>query len=322
MADKTVTVKPSGGTYTTLQDAITGEVTANANLVTMGGILTISIEGDWSAGADTTAVTVNGFTTSDTCYLKILTNSANRAKASGWDTGRYILNGGASYALNVYDNHVWIDGLQITANDTKYGVNVANIAAGAWLRVSNCRMQSSYGVVLADADETAYIWNCIFSGNNRGVYAFAAATSYIFNCTKSGGVTDGFEFDAGTHSVKNCAVFNNADDFDTTGATVTIDYCATDDGDGTNGQDFTAEATDWNKVFTDYANGDFTLKDYTTAPCCVGNGTDDPGAGLYSDDITGTARTSPWDIGAHEYAAAGGLSITVAMAHYERLHRQ
>jgi hypothetical protein len=52
----------------------------------------------------------------------------------------------------------------------------------------------------------------------------------------------------------------------------------------------------------------------------VGTGTDDPGAGLYSDDITGTARTSVWDIGADEYvAAAGGLSIPVAMAAYRQM---
>jgi hypothetical protein len=57
MANKTVTVGP-GKTYATLQAAITGEVSANANLVTMGGILNIVLY----AFKDTTAVNVTGFT--------------------------------------------------------------------------------------------------------------------------------------------------------------------------------------------------------------------------------------------------------------------
>lgn len=40
-----------------------------------------------------------------------------------------------------------------------------------------------------------------------------------------------------------------------------------------------------------------------------GAGTDDPGSGLYSDDITQTARTSTWDIGADEYIAAAAAAF-------------
>jgi hypothetical protein len=53
MADKTVTVRPTSGDYSSLQAAITGEVSANANLTVSGmdGIFTIQIEGDWSAAS-------------------------------------------------------------------------------------------------------------------------------------------------------------------------------------------------------------------------------------------------------------------------------
>jgi hypothetical protein len=43
----------------------------------------------------------------------------------------------------------------------------------------------------------------------------------------------------------------------------------------------------------------------------VGEGTDNPGSGLYSDDIIGTARSSPWDIGAFEYTSGAGFSPNV-----------
>ena len=60
MANKTVTVRPSGGTYTSLSAASTGDETANADLTASGlnGILTISIEGTWSS-ADTGYVDIN-----------------------------------------------------------------------------------------------------------------------------------------------------------------------------------------------------------------------------------------------------------------------
>ena len=96
----------------------------------------------------------------------------------------------------------------------------------------------------------------------------------------------------------NCIVFNNSDDFK---GTITIDHCASDDLDGTNPVDISpgaTEADDWEACFTDYANGDFSLKSDSV---CVGAGVDDPGSGLYSDDILGNTRTSPWDIGAFEY---------------------
>jgi hypothetical protein len=69
---------------------------------------------------------------------------------------------------------------------------------------------------------------------------------------------------------------------------------------------------DWSQDVIDVDNGDFSL---VADGNCIGNGTDDPSSGLYSDDIIGTARTSTWDIGAFEYVAAppasGGQVIMI-----------
>jgi hypothetical protein len=104
MADKTVTVKPAAGNYTTLAGAIAGELVANADLTAMAGILTISISGDWSATTDSTVVVINGFTVNSSYYLIVSTDAANRAKASGVDTGRYRLRSAGQYILTISDD--------------------------------------------------------------------------------------------------------------------------------------------------------------------------------------------------------------------------
>jgi len=67
---------------------------------------------------------------------------------------------------------------------------------------------------------------------------------------------------------------------------------------------------DWSDELTDPGT-DFSL---VVGSNSIGNGTDNPGSGLYSDDIIGTARTSTWDIGAFEYlapATGGGQLIMI-----------
>ena len=55
----------------------------------------------------------------------------------------------------------------------------------------------------------------------------------------------------------NIEDFVTEDDiFDDIGGS-TIDYCASDDGDGTNA--VSPSGSDWANEFVDYANGDFTL---------------------------------------------------------------
>jgi hypothetical protein len=203
-----------------------------------------------------------------------------------------------------------------TGNAATHPIRLEGIGATTENKVSNCIIRGIdgasydgriYGIMVNDANMTAKIWNCLIYGfisntaaYGRGIYELSSSTLDVFNCTvtKCG---QGIRSDSAT--VKNCASFNNTDDF--VSSPTVIDYCASDDGDdtGSNAEDFTADALDWNKVFTNYTTDDYSLLDYTTSPCCVNQGTDNPGSGLYSDDIIGTARTSSWDIGAFEYTS-------------------
>ena len=102
------------------------------------------------------------------------------------------------------------------------------------------------------------------------------------------------------------AVFGNSglasDDFYCTVNLGTIDYCASDDNDGThNVAEGTTGGAAWPNIFTDAANGDFTLK---VGVALIGAG-GKAGSSLFSTDIEGTTRGTFWDVGAFEYVAAG-----------------
>ncbi len=330
MANKTVTVKPSGGTYTTLQAAITGEVTANANLTAAGmdGILTISIEGTWSS-ADTTAVDINGFTVDSTHYVRIVADSANRAIKTSYSTSRYSLEVSNATGIINRQNYTRIDGLQIKLNATAAGTfsaiqaTISGISTGADVFISNCRIAQGafsegtvYGIYMYDSANSygdVYIYNCIITGfNNANIRATYSQTTMIYNCIIYGGATKGVSQPSanfGNPDIKNCAIFVNSDDIaiDTGG---TIDYCALDDADAqTHPVTESGGGENWPDDFTDAANGDFTLK---TTSGLVGTGLADPGSGLFSTDIDGDTRPAAWSVGADDITSAAPAASRMA----------
>ena len=103
-------------------------------------------------------------------------------------------------------------------------------------------------------------------------------------------------------TITNCAVFNNNDDVV---GTFTLTYSAGDDVDfttGTGNVQWLSGSIDWNTNFTNYATGDFSVKD--SAANIYNAGVDLSGSGV-TDDIIGTSRpqSAVYDIGAFELAA-------------------
>jgi hypothetical protein len=305
--DSTVTVKPSGqgGDYTTIDAAIDDQVanwpdlTSDCNDTGSAGILTISIEGTWSA-ADTAAVTISGFTTSSSYYLKIVADSNNKASKDGWKTDRYQLVYDGEFVIG--DDYVRLDGLQIKSNnDLCIRIN----ATDGEHRYSNLRIDDNgqqYGIYTnqtASPGMDLKVWNTIIeNGVNDGIYyrQTGGGTADIYNSVIYNFTDDGLENVGSTMNATNCAVFTNGTDF---AGTITVIRCASDDGDGSN--PVSPYGSDWDNEFVDSANGDFTIVDSGN---CVAAGQYDPGSGLYSDDMEGDTRagtaTPSWDIGVDE----------------------
>jgi hypothetical protein len=112
--------------------------------------------------------------------------------------------------------------------------------------------------------------------------------------------------------IKNSAIFNCDDDYIENGgapASVTFDYCATDDGEGTNS--VSPSGGSWTNEFSDPGNGDFTLLNTGNLyGAGVGPGTD---ASVPAADIDGDSRSgSTCDIGVDEYVAASGTDELTA----------
>ncbi len=318
------TVDPGSGAsgdYASL-DAL---IVAQAQDLTDGGgdtyTATCTTTGD--KAADTTLCTINGWTTGAANYILIEAASTDRASASGWDTNKYRIENTDNESIWIYENFVRIDGLQIgilyssTANEYVLQIG-ATITAVNDIRISNVYLRTAAnqrGFRINDADAIVKIWNTIFAiGGGYYGLTINSTTVDIYNCViygASAGGGAGINRTAGTVTVINSAVFNNADDFN---GTITEDYCASDDGDGNN----PVTPANWADVFENAAVGDFRLK--STDTDLHDSGTDNPGSGLYSDDIEGTTRVSTWDIGAFEFVAAPAVGNRVPIIdHHNRM---
>ncbi len=318
MADRTVTVRPGGGDYTSLNAGIVAEIAANADLTSdngsgSAGILNFQIESDWSGGADTSGVATNGFTQSATYYANVYTDSANRAKVGGWDTNRYILDVGSGWAIYSPDDYTRYDGLQIESSDQAFRDGI--IFDGNSGQASGCRIRSPgspgdehRGIKIGSgASGTFNLFNNIISGfdGTSGAALLvdnAGTTVNDFNNILYGNTTG--VANNGTTNHRNVASFLNGDDF-TTAGTPSITFCASDDEDGTDSE--TAPGGNWALVFTNPGTGDFSL---VASGVADGGGTNDPGSGLYSTDMDGDAYTSTWSIGVDaKTVAAGGIVV-------------
>ncbi len=275
--------------------------------------------------ADTTATLLNGFTTGIANYVTVVAASGDEALITGYDTSRYRIEVSNDECLHLVDDYYRFINLQIkttTTGTTSYGIRVNGGASGD-IYVDSCRIEGVGGGsaillgVYTDGPGRLYVYNTIvnnigtFGASNVGIQ-IAAGAGELYNNTLYN-INRAIYFASGAAdndtTAKNNLVFNNTDDFLDANTGSVYDYNASDDADGTNAQ--TVNSTDdWAAEVVDAAGGDFTL---VLGSVCDDNGTDDPGSGLFSDDIAGTTRVSPWDIGAFELIA-GGVTHDVSAA--------
>lgn len=271
---------------------------------------------------DSTALTISFGTSDATRYLESIcpaggTDSINsqRPEDGILDTAKYVLQLDTdSILVTISQIGTQLIGVQ-TDNTNAAGFssgNIATFSSTTGIIVDKCivKNESTAGnaIRIADASATATIKNTSIykegtQGTNSEGLLVSSGTVLLLNSTVNN-FNDGIERDAGTLTVTNCAVFNNNDDFD---GTMTIDSCASDDGDGTNSQTLDSSSNYANE-FTDITTFDFSL---VSGGVCEENGTDLSGSGV-TDDIIGTSRPqgTNYDIGAFELLSGVTAAIT------------
>lgn len=320
MADKTVTVGP-GKTYATLQAAIAGERTANANLVTMNGVLNIELY----AMDDTTAATVSGFTVDATRYVNIYTAAAAR-HAGYWGAGKYNLIATNGTAITISNNYTRVIGLQVgvhAASDwgnDMIGVSISSSAQGCMVAsnvVRNTADQGFYPVFTGI--ESPYnsagghkIFNNIVYGFrststlSTGINVSGSGASYIYNntvydCRRGILLPDWLPIVTRNNLVSSCttpfASSANSDYTSSNNATNNSSF-------GTGYTNQTGDRVSQTFTFTDATNKNFLLS--TSDAGALGYGADLSADSYcpFATDIVGNSRGTPWSIGASQPVSA------------------
>jgi hypothetical protein len=295
-----------GGTYSTLASAIEAANDAG-DLVALDTAVDIVISGNW-VSADTTAVSVDGFTSTDSDNNITIRTTGEARHEGKWDASKYRLSSSAiALTLNEYCT---IDGLQIECSASSGAIRGVNInitgiyviadsvlvkgnltgtAAGYGFRVS-----SSLASTLSVRNSVAYNW---INGSTAsgGFTSSSSSTVITLNCTAYN-CYRGFYQAAGALVSTNC--INQLAGIDGFAGPITgLNNCSDIASDAPGTSPVTGTV-----LFADAANGDFHLSASDTVA-------KDQGADLSGDfttDIDGQTRTGTWDIGADEYIVTGG----------------
>lgn len=277
--------------------------------------------------ADNTRVVIDGSTTSTTCYMEIVPADES-AHGGKWSTSKYRLESAYDgYLMSIRDNYVRVIGIQVhNTDDTGTSANcidVYNSGALGGVYIVGCLLnapkEGQGGVYCSSSGASFTVLSCIIynpssQGNTgEGIYIQNCNTINIINSVVYN-FNDGIEVDAGTVNVTNCAVFGNNDDFD---GTMTISYCASDDGDGTNPIDISPDASEqdgWRAAFTDPDKYDFSIKD--TNSCLYRTGINVSSVASFADALGVTRRSTAY-IDTFEYSlddCAAGIWVDPSSA--------
>lgn len=322
---QTSVVAESGGDYTTLSAWESGRQAAHAsgNIVADDYIEIASIQGSWT-GADTTAVTISGWTTGSANYLCI-TNSTSKhdGKRYGSSSTAYKLEVSDAGALVIFEDYVRVYGLQVASTGCTADRNVialSSIGANNSIIIGNCILYGTSsangaaptGIYNTDADVVLKVFNMIAynmksqdAADGYGIRFANGVTVDIYNCTAFGCYRS-YTQAAGTATAYNC-ISQDASNDGWTG-TWSGDYNRSDRASDAPGANSINDTDDVLFVSTTAPNENFHLDPSEVSnpnATSVINYTSDQSSGLFSDDIDYVTRTGSWDIGADEYVAAG-----------------
>lgn len=316
---RTVTVKSAGGDYSSLSSAEAGE---QGDLVSLDRQLDI----ECYSMADTTAVTIIGWTTDATRYVRIVAPSAER-HAGVWSTSKYRLSVASAFTtiLNVNEEFVRIEGLQVEGTDNTanghglLSVDSIAVAASSDVRVDTCLFRkgcsrnASHQIACGAGKTTirnSVVYGSLGSTASDGInctFGANAATVICDNVTVASAGRYGFNRVSGTMTLQNCYTGGNGTD--AYNGTITRTTCAHSSASVFTGS--TASIAHSTANFTNVTAGseDYHLVSGASATLKTG-GTDL--SGTFTTDIDGETRSAPYSIGADQIvsaAAAGSCPL-------------
>ena len=307
-------IDPDNGTGTDYTSLNAWEAGEQKDLVTADEIAIAKCRCS-SGSADTTAVTIDGWTTDETRYIKIWTDPSENYRHDGkWNTSKYRLEY-AGTVLNIKESNVYVEGLQVyisSQSDYLYGiysdVGISNIKISKnVIKGSGGTSTFQRGIYFTNTGSTNIkVWNnLVYDVAGLGMnFVTSQENAIVYNNTIVDCNNVGIQLSYRAVVAKNNLVDNCAGgDFGSETWGSGTDYNASSDGTAPGANSRTNQTF----TFVDEANDDFHLasndagaKDYGT------DLSSDPNL-AFSDDIDGDTRSGTWDIGADEYVAAGGL---------------
>ncbi len=322
--------------FASLEDMVGGAADTDhldtSDLVAGNYILNIPCYYD--SGPDTSAVTIDGWNTGPSNYLKIYTpdNVATEVNLSQrhqgkWDDSKYNLqiSGTDVSAISVQSvGYVKIEGLQIKSTFLgQYGCGLDrgnSVAGAAWFSdniIWGVLTQDGYieGIGAHDQDDnsTVYAWNNIIYGfgyapynsYQGGIYC-DSGNCYAYNNTvyqSNGGVIAY----GGNFAAKNNISYDNVTNY--VGEDFTASSTDNLSGPTQSGAFGSDPQNDARITFVNANNGDFHLVASDTAAIGQGTNLSADSEIAFSTDIDGQTRGTSWDVGADQYVQATATPI-------------
>ena len=301
-------VAPSGGDYTSLEACMNAN---EQNLVTADKYFDVEIDGDWSGGADTTAVSIHNYTTDATHYINIYTTAAAR-HAGYYDTTKYRLEvSSVNQAMSITNPVVLkLTGLAVKNTNAASNARALNFTTDLASTVTTDKLiaigTDGYAYRIWAYGGTHTITNSVFINTETAEGAFTGLCNLnIYNCViVHQGAGIGLQRQSGTWTAKNCyaaTVGSSA-----YSGTITKTTCASDDNTGSVGLRNIAFDTASGAYFTNITGGSENF--HIGASSELKNVGTDLSAN-FTDDIDGQTRPTgagTWDIGVDEYVASAG----------------
>lgn len=316
---------PGGaGAWNSCANMVTGEVAANANLVSMGGILTVNAAG---TTAESGTCTIDGFTTDSTHYLKLVGNFTGGV----WSTSYYRFDGTqSSGTLIVHDQYVEIWNIQInnpgTGSGNYWGIYDNEDAGGLSLKVFNSLFKGSSGtsqtgciffrpnvanavgvfvnnICYGYTGASAIGYTLYGSGYNNGesiiAYNNTCHGSPICYATHGGGSSDAqYIKNNAAQSCTTCYSLDAASSHTTSTTATNLSEDTSSPQSGLRSKVMTFISETGGSEDLHITSGDTVAKD-------AGTDLSADAQYAFSTDIDGSTRSGTWDIGADEYISAG-----------------